>query len=283
MWVRVKFATVSIQIFSHTHQQMETEPLIKFPRPIYRAKIVARPSASNRSPYLVDVVLDNDNNQRIWVAHNPALLCGGHLDKGATVYVMSSPLGSKSLSRFQVMFLENEGTLVITNPHVANKLAEQIILRGHLGWIPDSLKAEVTHGESRFDFGGSRATTLNGGQVENKEFFVEVKSAPLTDNAGAALFPIGNRKHKATDPVSPRAVKHAEHLTALQTAQTHQTSLLFIAMRPDPTHFQISTADITYNNAIRKAHEAGVSLHAFSVRPTPEGEVFLEKALDVHI
>jgi hypothetical protein len=48
-------------------------------------------------------------------------------------------------------------------------------------------------------------------------------------------------------------------------------------------HFQISTADITYNNTIRKAHEAGVALHAFSVRPTPEGEVFLEKALDVHI
>ncbi len=254
---------------------MQPEPLIKFPRPIYRAKIVARPSASNRSPYLVDVVLDNDTNQRIWVAHNPALLCGGHLDKGATVYVMSSPLGSKSLSRFQVMFLETEGTLVITNPHVANKLAEQIILRGHLGWIPNTLKAEVTHGESRFDYYA---------KVDDQEHFIEVKSAPLTDTSGeAALFPIGNRRHKATDPVSPRAVKHAEHLTSLQVQKTHNTTLLFIAMRPDVSHFQISTADITYNNAIRKAHEAGVSLQAFSVRPTSEGEVFLEKALDVHI
>ena len=83
--------------------------------------------------------------------------------------------------------------------------------------------------------------------------------------------------------MSPRAVKHAEHLTALAISKTHKTELLFLAMRPDPTHFQISTADITYNNAIRKAHEAGVALCAFSVRPTPDGEVYFEKALDVHI
>jgi DNA-binding sugar fermentation-stimulating protein len=258
-------------------KQMETEPLIKFPRCLYRAKITARPSASNKSPYLVDVVLDNDPIQTPQIAHNPALLCGGRLDKGATVYVMAAPEASKGLSKFQVMLLEAEGTLIITNPQVANQIAAEIIKQGHLGWIPTTLKAEVTHGESRFDFGGSR-------QVDNKPFFVEVKSAPLLDATGqAVLFPIGNRKHKANDPVSPRAVKHAEHLTALAIAQSHHTSLLFIAMRPDPEYFQISTADITYNNAIRKAHEAGVALCAFSVRPTPEGEVYFEKALDVHI
>jgi sugar fermentation stimulation protein A len=249
--------------------------LYKFPRPLHRAKITARPSASNKSPYLVDVVLDDDPAQTPVPAHNPALLCGGRLDKGAIIYVMAAPEASKGLSKYQVMLLEAEGTLIITNTQYGNHIAAEIIKEGYLGWIPDTLKAEVTHGESRFDFGGS---------YSDEEFFIEVKSVPLLDAAGqAAIFPVGNRKHKANDPVSPRAVKHAEHLTALATSKTHKTALLFLAMRPDPTHFQISTADITYNNAIRKAYEAGVELCAFSVRPTPEGEVYFEKALDVHI
>lgn len=309
----MKFAQSYAQPYMYLSSKMSTKPLIKFPRALHRATITARPSASNKSPYLVDVVLDDDPSKEPQPAHNPALLCGGRLDKGATVYVMPSPPTSKGISKFQVMLLEAEGTLIITNPQVANQIAEQIISQGYLGWIPSTLKAEVTHGESRFDFGGCRTATFNGSlakpgndfggskaaslngelvprasdyysKISDQEYFVEVKSAPLTDSTGkAALFPIGNRKHKATDPVSPRAVKHAEHLTSLQVQKTYSTSLLFIAMRPDPTHFQISTADITYNNAIRKAHEAGVSLQAFSVRPTPEGEVFLEKALDVHI
>jgi DNA-binding sugar fermentation-stimulating protein len=254
---------------------MSDQPLIKFPRALYRAKITARPSSANKSPYLVDVVLDDDETQTPQPTHNPALLCGGRLDKGAIVYVMPSPPTSKGLSKYQVMLLEAEGTLIITNPQVANQIAAEIIKQGYLGWIPTTLKAEVTHGESRFDYYS---------KVDDQEHFVEVKSAPLTDSTGkAALFPIGNRKHKATDPVSPRAVKHTEHLTSLQVQKTHSTTLLFIAMRPDVEYFQISTADITYNSAIRKAHEAGVELQAFSVRPTAEGDVFLEKALDVHI
>ena len=80
-----------------------TTPLYKFPRPLHRARITARPSASNKSPYLVDVVLDDDPTQQSQIAHNPALLCGGRLDKGATIYVMASPPESKGLSKYQVM------------------------------------------------------------------------------------------------------------------------------------------------------------------------------------
>jgi DNA-binding sugar fermentation-stimulating protein len=191
------------------------------------------------------------------------------------------------------MLLEAEDTLIMTNTQYGNQIASEIIKQGYLGWIPQTLKAEQTHGESRFDFGGSVASPLNGslsqreqgndfgGQVDKESFFIEVKSAPLLDTDGkAAIFPVGNRKHKADDPVSPRAVKHAEHLTAL--ASTYKTALMYIAMRPDPTHFQISQRDNTYNAAIRKAHAAGVNLYAFSVRPTTEG-VYFEKALDVHI
>ena len=273
-------------MLSNQHpSKMSTEPLIKFPRALHRAKITARPSASNKSPYLVDVILDDDPAETPQIAHNPALLCGGRLDKGAIVYVMAAPPESKGLSKYQVMLLEAEGTLIMTNTQYANQIAAEIIKQGHLGWVPKTLKAEVTHGESRFDFGGSMAETGNDfGRSMAEQFFIEVKSAPLLEAAGqAAIFPVGNRKHKATDPVSPRAVKHAEHLTSLQVSGSHHTSLLFLAMRPDPTHFQISQMDITYNNAIRKAHEAGVNLYAFSVRPTPSGEIFLEKALDVHI
>lgn len=246
-------------------------PLYKFPRPLHRARIVARPSASNKSPYLVDVVLDDDPTEQPQIAHNPALLCGGRLDKGATIYVMPSPPESKGLSKYQVMLLEAEDTLIMTNTQYGNHIAAEIIKQGYLGWIPTTLKSEVTHGESRFDYAG---------QVGEENFFIEVKSAPLLEGQ-AAIFPVGNRKHKATDPVSPRAVKHAEHLTQLATS--YKSALMYIAMRPDPTHFQISQRDRTYNDAIRKAHEAGVSLYAFSVRPTPQGEIFFEKVLDVHI
>lgn len=245
--------------------------LYKFPRPLHRAKITARPSASNKSPYLVDVILDDDPTQQPQIAHNPALLCGGRLDKSATVYVMAAPETSKGLSKYLVMLLEAEGTLIMTNTQYGNQIAAEIIKQGYLGWIPQKLKAEVTHGESRFDFGGSCA---------DQEFFIEVKSAPLLE-CQAAIFPVGNKKHRPDDPVSPRAVKHAEHLTQLAT--TYNSAMMYIAMRPDPIHFQISQRDNTYNAAIRKAHEAGVSLYAFSIRPTQNGEIFFEKALDVHI
>ncbi len=54
--------------------------LYKLPRRLERVIIHARPSAYNKSPYLVDIQLPDGS---IEVCHNPALGCNGLVCPGA--------------------------------------------------------------------------------------------------------------------------------------------------------------------------------------------------------
>ncbi len=269
---------------------MQSEPIYTLPRPLMRATIHARPSSINKSPYLVDIELPDGT---ITPAHNPALGCAGLVTVGAIVYVMASPPESKALSKYALYLIQLEDdTLVCINPLIANKIAESIIKANHV--IPDiqRLQQEVTVGESRFDFAG---TTKQG-----QQFYIEVKSAPIADVIDCmprdrkrllkalpadpplfTIFPHGNNRKEGV--ISPRALKHAEHLTSLQRQHKAHTTLLYLSMRPDVDHFQISEIDKEYNRSIQEAHAAGVQLLSFALRFNPEGHVYIEKQLDVHI
>ncbi len=269
---------------------MQAEPVYTLPRPLTRATIHARPSSINKSPYLVDIELPDGT---IAPAHNPALGCAGLVTVGAITYVMASPPESKALSKYALYLIQLEDdTLVCINPLAANKIAEGIIKGGHI--LPDiqRLQQEATVGESRFDFAG---TTKQG-----QQFYIEVKSAPIADIVDCmprdrkrrlaalppapplfTIFPHGNNRKEGV--ISPRALKHAQHLTSIQRQNKAHTTLLYLSMRPDPSHFQISEIDTEYNKAIREAHEAGVQLLSFSLRFNTAGQVFIEKQLDVHI
>ena len=52
---------------------------------IIRAQVVKRPSATCKSPYVADVIIDGSDI--VELAHAPSLGCDGMADKGAIVYV----------------------------------------------------------------------------------------------------------------------------------------------------------------------------------------------------
>jgi sugar fermentation stimulation protein A len=68
------------------------------------------------------------------------------------------------------------------------------------------------------------------------------------------------------DPVSPRAVKHAQELTAIALAGQQKACLLFIVQRIDVDRLRITTQDVVYREAVREAIAKGVDVRAFAVR-----------------
>ena len=51
--------------------------------PIYKGKIIKRPSIHCRSPYVADVQIQDE----MYIVHAPSLGCGGYADKDQYVYV----------------------------------------------------------------------------------------------------------------------------------------------------------------------------------------------------
>ncbi len=246
------------------------EPLYLYslPRPLSKCIIKARPSAYNKSPYLVDVEFPDG---RIAVAHNPALGCNGLVAPGVTAYVMPAAPASKAISEYTLYHVELPGSssLICIHPAVANSVAEAIAEKFiHC----TNIRREVAIGGSRFDMVADRA---------GRRCILEVKNASIADTvccmpsersatlkaAGpdpplSAIFPYGNKQKRGL--VSPRALKHANELAAL-TADDTATYILYLTQRTDVSQLLISTLDTEYRAAVAAAKEAGVQLRAYSI------------------
>jgi DNA-binding sugar fermentation-stimulating protein len=262
-----------------------TEPLHLYtlPRPVIQCKIHARPSAHNKSPYLVDVEFPDGS---IAVAHNPALGCNGLVSPGATAYVMQAAAGSKAISEYTLYHIGLPNSEVIcVNPAVANDVAAAIT---ETFLHCTAIRREVSIGNCRFDMTAERA---------GKRIILEVKNASIADvvccmprNRVAALkaagpdaplcaiFPYGNKQKEGL--VSPRALKHAQGLTAAAVYPDTETYILYLSQRPDVDRLLISPLDAEYNAAVSTAANAGVQLRGYSIRWVAE-RAYLYKVLPV--
>jgi sugar fermentation stimulation protein A len=258
--------------------------LYKFPEPFVRATITSRPSKYNKSPYLVDCVLEDGEEA---IVHNPALKCNGLVEPGATVWLQ--PAGStKSLSKYVLYLLDIEGVLVCIHPTIANEVCEGLICRGLVAPFIEKVKREVGLGDCRFDFYG-----LTGGQ----DTYIEVKSASMADTVNCmpgcraaaladlgqeaplmAIFPYGNRQKNGL--VSERALKHVQGLAAA-VAIGVRAHLVYISMRPDVQALKVSELDVVYRRAVFDAQAAGVRVVAVSVEWNTEGECRFVRKLEL--
>ena len=245
------------------------------PKQLMRATILARPSSVNKSPYLADIRIDDTSE--VAVCHTAALGCCGYIAAGSKVWVAPKDLSNYTTkSTYEVYHVERNGVVVCCHPLVANKIAGEMF---HLNEIVEdgvSVQAELTRGDSRYDFGG----VLTSGT----EFLLEVKCVVMADPIDGtdaelrafaatgqqqkaapniAIFPYGKRKVSA-EPLSPRALKHVEGLTR-EVAQGKTCYLLFLVMRPDVHAFTITKCDPTYRAAVIKAIAAGVNVLAFRI------------------
>jgi sugar fermentation stimulation protein A len=117
---------------------------------------------------------------------------------------------------------------------------------GHAGG--HSLRREVTHGRSRFDF-----------EVDGR--LVEVKSVSLAEGR-AGLFP---------DAVTARGARHCDELAAL-ARRRRRTAIVFVAQRGDIGSIAPADAiDPVFARALTAAARAGVLVLACALKMSPRG------------
>jgi hypothetical protein len=180
--------------------------------------------------------------------------------------------GSKAASAYEVYHVERPGGMTVCcHPMVANVIARRLFEYNYI--IPDgvSLEAEVTHGDSRFDFGGRLK--------DGRRFFLEVKcvimadvidgtdkevAAAPKDQQKIAIFPYGKRR-LSNEPLSPRALKHALGLTECVKRCEAVCYMLYLVMRPDVRAMTVTRLDPTYRKAVIDARATGVNVLALQI------------------
>jgi DNA-binding sugar fermentation-stimulating protein len=256
---------------------------------VENAIILNRPSKISKTPYVADIIINQENNSNkddeIYQAHSPSLGCCGLCEKECQVLVY--PLENKtkkavcSYRIFMTEIYEEEkeyiGYIGI-EPKIAENIVEQT-LKNNLFTNLNNIKyykREVKILNSRFDYVGI--------DKNDNTFILEVKNVPLADYADVtkkerikmnfdlknfddkiAYFPDGYRKNKG-DLVSERAFKHINELSLIKTA-TKNTNLAntrcilcFVIQRDDISSFQASNLDTIYQKAFKEAYENGVEI-----------------------
>lgn len=247
------------------------------------ATVVCRPSATNKSPYACDIVLDSDEKH---LCHSPGLGCAGLVSTGRRIWVTRNinPATKTAFTAQIADCTDAEGPFTVgIHPMVSQKAARDLLPL--LGFGPDVKWAtEVKVGDhTRLDFVGT--------SPENKKIYVEVKNAMISHQEAThpraqrrAIFPEGFRKKK-DDPVSPRAVKHAEVLAQLtRKPDTLAAILLFVVPRTDcGGGLEINPTDRVYSAAIAAALDAGVQTRVFSLRISPSSAPTVDRELPLFV
>jgi len=243
-------------------------------KPLVRARVVARPSSKNKSPYLLDAELDDDSKEVV-ICHSGSLGCSGAIAKDSYIWVLKKD-DSSNISSHEVYLVEHDGTTICSHPLVANKIAHQLLKKNYVLKDISNIIPEVGVDDCRFDFMAKH---------NSKTAIIEVKNVPLADyedisakdkkkfiasggsyesKSKISIFPYDGKRKVVKIPISERALKHVE--TLHRYASTSVCVLLFIVQRTDVESFCITKLDPIYWNAAKAAFDAGVIVKAVSVK-----------------
>ena len=240
---------------------------------LVKATVLHRPSKHIKSPYVADIVLEDGTEA---LCHTPGLGCSGLVSTDRTIYVSTSKATSKTSYTAQMAECsDTEGVYYVgIHPMVSQSIASTLLHRisTMVVW-----KSEVKISDhTRLDFVGTTST--------GKKFYVEVKNAMISHSTEArcnrfAIFPEGYRK-STSEPISPRAVKHAETLADLmKLPDTEAAYLLFLVPRNDCSGLELNKLDTIYCKAVSDAILAGVIIKVFGVEFKKDGTVAFYKEL----
>jgi sugar fermentation stimulation protein A len=259
------------------------------------AKLVKRPSKHIKSPYIADILV----NENETLAHCPALGVSGLLNCESDFYcTYNDDEKRKSKYTIEMVYLpstKNTFTLTNTNPMFGNRIFDSIIQNNIIEKYRNykEYKKEKTYKDSRFDFYIKKENDI--------EEYIEIKSVLLCDfeknnshssvtkpeistlpkYKKAAIFPDGFRKNKNV-PISERAIKHLETLTDCKK-NNYDASLYFIIQRDDCNYFKPSNIDTFYYEALKKAILNGVNVKAICVKWSEDGSCLFSKFVPVVI
>lgn len=264
---------------------------------LIEGSVIKRPSAYIKTPYVADVIPNNSDVSVL--AHTASLGCCGLADTGAAILMSSVPKTKKPDGKLHceyrvylsVIREKDNETIVGIHPKLAEELTESALKNNMLSILQKvrTYKRETTiyvegKVDSRFDFSGIDCNGI--------PFIMEVKNVPLADyeditskdrkkkcyddreyNSKVAYFPDGYRK-KATEPVSPRALKHIRELTLIKKESKTRCIMCYVIQRTDANRFQPSVIDPEYRNAFKEAINAGVEIITMVVKWTKQGEAY---------
>ena len=225
---------------------------------LIKGVIVNRPSKINKSPYLVDVNVENKN----YIAHSPALGMSGLIRPGVIVYMEKSN-NTTTVSQFSIKIIENTNHSKIyigANPILANTIVKNTFVNKNIfkNKILDNISKNISHWNSEVTVKDCNTCSRIDFRINNT--YIEVKNVPLasyniknitqkifdfypknqklfvnlTNNYKLAVFPDGFTK-KNNDLVSERAYKHL--LTLEKLSKKFTSILIFTVLRKDCQYF----------------------------------------------
>ncbi len=175
--------------------------------------------------------------------------CRELLPEGAKVWCQHFESDTRKTA-YDLIAVQKGHRLINMDSQAPNKAAREWLEQGGLGEISD-LRAEVTQGDSRFDFAF---------QKDGRQCYLEVKGCTLENN-GVCAFP---------DAPTLRGAKHLRHLTAL-AREDFGAYVLFVIQMEDVLYIHPNDAtDPDFGSALRDAAAAGVQVLAMDCTVTPE-------------
>ena len=187
--------------------------------------------------------------------------CRELLPVGARVWCEESQNPARK-TKFDLITVQKSHRLINMDSQAPNIAAKEWLAAGGLGKIED-LKAETTHGDSRFDFSFTK---------DGKACFLEVKGVTL-ENDGVCAFP---------DAPTERGAKHLRGLSAL-SKEGYGAYVLFVIQMTDVVYLHPNdTTDPDFGAALRQAAADGVQVLAVSCRVSPDS-MEIEKEVEVRL
>ena len=175
--------------------------------------------------------------------------CRELLPPGARVWCQKSDNPNRKTA-FDLISVEKGERIINMDSQAPNKAAMEWLAGGGLGPI-ENLRAETTHGDSRYDFSFVQ---------DGRPCFLEVKGVTL-ENDGVCAFP---------DAPTERGVKHIRGLIEA-VREGCGGFILFVIQMADVKYLRPNDeTDPAFGKALREAAEAGVTVLAMDCGVTPD-------------
>ena len=175
--------------------------------------------------------------------------CKELLNPGTAVWCEKSDNPARK-TQYDLIAVQKGNRLINMDSQAPNKAVHEWLASGGLGKI-EALRAETTHGNSRFDFSFEK---------DGKRCFLEVKGVTL-ENDGVCAFP---------DAPTDRGAKHLRELTAL-AGEGFGAYVLFVIQMTDVLYLRPNDqTDPAFSAALREADKAGVQVLAIDCLVTPD-------------
>ena len=187
--------------------------------------------------------------------------CRELLVPGCAVYCQRSDNPNRK-TKFDLIAVRKGDRLINMDSQAPNRAAREWLKNGGLGEITD-LRAEVKHGDSRFDFAFRK---------DGRQCFLEVKGVTL-ENDGICAFP---------DAPTQRGTKHLLGLAEAVTQGFGAYVLFVIQMENVSFLHPNDRTDPAFGKALREAAAAGVQVLAMDCTVTPDS-ITVRKPVEVRL